>query len=194
MELFACARCAAVLTRPVSRVPFPPYAHHQVGNGVPLPALMSGGSYAIDSEPSGPPWRSWEELAEGEAQARGYYARVHHLSDGAPGRILLAPGDDIGTALIPGQDHGYCCGITEQGGPNLACDHCGHPVGARVDDCSLWQAVWLEPDAVRAVPAGPAGRRLGGTGPRPLRRSTVRRKGPVGPTGRSKKPPSPWPP
>ncbi|MFD7641372.1 hypothetical protein ACFV4P_12030 [Kitasatospora sp. NPDC059795] len=57
---------------------------------------------------------------------------------------------------IPGRYEGYCCGVTGQDGPNLACAHCGHPVGARVDDCSLWQAVWLEPDAIRTVPAGPA--------------------------------------
>ncbi|MEV7121026.1 hypothetical protein [Kitasatospora griseola] len=156
MELFACAHCASALTRPVSRVRFPPYAHHQIGNGVQLPALLDLGSYAVDPDPFGPPWRPWDELTEGEAEARGYYAPVHHwVSDGAAGWILLAPGDDIGTALILDRADGSCCGLTAHGGPNVACARCGHPVGARVDDCSSWQAIWLEPDAVRAVPAGP---------------------------------------
>ncbi|MFD8478254.1 hypothetical protein [Kitasatospora sp. NPDC059673] len=154
MEHFACAHCASTLTRPVSRVRFPPYAHHPVGNGLRMPALMEAGGYAVDPEPSGPPWRRWEELADGEAEARGYYDRVYSLSDGAPGRILLAPGDDIGTTLIVDGADGYCCGVTGQYGPNLACAHCEQPVGVREDDCSVWQTVWLEPDAVRAVPAG----------------------------------------
>ncbi|MFF0390384.1 hypothetical protein ACFYS8_17080 [Kitasatospora sp. NPDC004615] len=155
MEFFACAHCASALTRPLGRVRLPPYAHHPVGNGVRLPALMDAGSYAIDPEPSGPPWRRWEELADGEAEARGYHDPVYSLSDGAPGRILLAPGDDTGTTLIVDGADGYCCGITGGYGPNLACAHCGHPVGVREDDCSVWQTVWLEPDAVHVVPAGP---------------------------------------
>ncbi|MFG2698581.1 hypothetical protein [Kitasatospora sp. NPDC048407] len=155
MELFACAHCASTLTRPVSRVRFPPYARHQVGNGLRMPALMDAGSYAVDPEQSGPPWRLWEELADGEAEARGYYDRVYSLPDGPRGQILLAPGDDIGTTLIVDGADGYCCGLTGGHGPNLACAHCGLPVGAREDDCSVWQAVWLQPDAVRAVPAGP---------------------------------------
>ncbi|KDN80763.1 hypothetical protein [Kitasatospora cheerisanensis] len=156
MELFACAHCASALTRPVGQVRFPPYAYHQVGNGRQMSDLMDVGTYAVDPDPSGPPYRSWEDLAEGEAEARGYYAPVpHYLSDGPPGRPVLAPADVTGTVLIPGSAGGFCCGITGQDGPNLACAHCGHPVGAREDDCSLWQAVRLEPDAVRRVPAGP---------------------------------------
>ncbi len=34
-------------------------------------------------------------------------------------------------------------------GPNMACEACGLPVASRIDDCSLWQAVWLAPNAVR---------------------------------------------
>ncbi|MEU1278598.1 hypothetical protein [Streptomyces sp. NPDC005805] len=44
-------------------------------------------------------------------------------------------------------------GLDGADGPNLACEGCGRAVATRVDDCRLWQAVWLEPDAVRRVPA-----------------------------------------
>lgn len=34
----------------------------------------------------------------------------------------------------------------------MACTACGLPVARRIDDCSLWQAVWLAPDAVCRLP------------------------------------------
>ncbi|MFF4341489.1 hypothetical protein ACFY00_16330 [Kitasatospora sp. NPDC001540] len=153
MEILACAHCGAALTGPVTRVRFPPYAHHPVGNGHPMPVLMDAGTYAVDPEPSGKPWRRWEELAAGEAEARGYHAPVPRVPDGPVGRVLLAPGDATGAVLVRERAvDGYCCGI---GGDNLSCAACLRPVGGRDDDCSIWQAAWLEPDAVRAVPAGP---------------------------------------
>ncbi|MGW0883074.1 hypothetical protein [Streptomyces sp. NPDC002671] len=36
--------------------------------------------------------------------------------------------------------------------PNMACEACGLAVASRIDDCSLWQAVWLAPNAVRRHP------------------------------------------
>ena len=51
-----------------------------------------------------------------------------------------------GVSWIPGRlGISGCCGLD---GPNLACA-CGQQVATRVDDCGLWQAVWLERDAVR---------------------------------------------
>jgi hypothetical protein len=38
------------------------------------------------------------------------------------------------------------------GGPNAACEACVLLVATRIDDCSLWQAVWLAPDAEYPVP------------------------------------------
>ncbi|MFF4653084.1 hypothetical protein [Streptomyces sp. NPDC001380] len=157
MFLFVCARCDAELTTPLSQVALPVHAHQQYGNGIQLPVLMESGTFAVDPEPWGPPWRPWQELDPGEAEARGIHAPVHALSDGAPGAVVIAPGDVRGTRMISGRQGGSCCGLDGSDGPTMACAACGLPVASRIDDCSAWQAVWLAPDAVRRLPAGDAG-------------------------------------
>ncbi|MDT0452453.1 hypothetical protein RM609_25675 [Streptomyces sp. DSM 40473] len=152
MTVFACAGCDAVLSAPLTEVALPDHAHQKWGNGVMLPVLMESGTYAVDPEPSGPPWRPWHEVGEAEAASRGVFAPVYGLSYAAPGEIVVAPGDTRGTVLIPERCEGYCCGLTGADGPNLACERCGRPVATRIDDCSLWQAVWFTPDAVRRLP------------------------------------------
>ncbi|MFE2290530.1 hypothetical protein [Streptomyces sp. NPDC059452] len=162
MFVFACVGCGARLTAPLSQVALPAHAHQKYGNGVQLPVLMASGTFAVDPEPWGPPWRRWEEIRPDEAVARGVYAPVYALSDGAPGAIVIAPGDADGTVLIPGnRPDGYCCGLDGADGPNVACAQCSLPVASRVDDCSLWQAMWLAPDAVRRL-------RVDGHGAAPL--------------------------
>lgn len=151
MFVFVCAGCGAELTVPLSEVVLPVHAHQSFGNGLQLPVLMESGTFAVDPEPWGPPWRPWEEVDPDEATARGIYAPLHALSDGTPGRIVVAPGDVRGTRLIPENGGGYCCGLAGMDGPNMACEACDRPVASRIDDCSLWQAVWLEPDAVHRV-------------------------------------------
>jgi hypothetical protein len=116
-----------------------------------MPVLMEPGTFAVDPERWGPPWRRWEELDPGEAEARGVYAPVHALSDGAPGAVVIAPGDVRGTRLMPEMSGGACCGLDGRDGPNMACLGCGLAVATRIDDCSLWQAVWLAPESVRRV-------------------------------------------
>ncbi|MFV8132944.1 hypothetical protein [Streptomyces syringium] len=156
MTVFACARCDAVLTAPVTRVALPVHARHSCGHEL-LPPLMAPGTYAVDPEPSGPPWRPWSEIAADEAEARGIFAPLHALSFGPPGAIVVAPGDTRGTVLIPERCDGYCMGLDGRDGPNLACAHCGQEVATRIDDCSYWQTVWLVPHAVRRLAAdGPA--------------------------------------
>ncbi|KOX15343.1 hypothetical protein ADK67_41590 [Saccharothrix sp. NRRL B-16348] len=156
MVVFACARCDAVLTVPVSQVALPDHAHQLYGHEL-LPVLMEPGTYAVDPEPFGPPWRQWDEIGPDEAEARGVFAPVYAVSFGEPGAIVVAPGDVRGTVLIPERCEGYCLGLDGRDGPNLACARCGLEVATRVDDCSLWQAVWLAPRAVRRLPgAGPA--------------------------------------
>ncbi|MFD9433511.1 hypothetical protein [Streptomyces sp. NPDC060002] len=152
MFVFLCTRCDAMLTAPPSQVALPVHAHQQYGNGLQLPVLMESGTFAVDAEPWGRPWRTWEEIDPDEAAARGVYAPVHALSDAAPGAIVIAPGDARGTMLIPEKGGGYCCGLDGGDGPNMACEACGLPVASRIDDCSLWQAVWLAADAVRRHP------------------------------------------
>ncbi|MFE4825891.1 hypothetical protein [Streptomyces sp. NPDC056672] len=167
-DVFACAGCGAVLTASLSRVVLPVHAHHRYGHAM-LPALMEPGTYAVDPEPFGPPWRPWSEIGAGEAEARGIFAPVHSLSFGAPGAIVVAPGDTHGTVLLPERCDGCCMGVDGRDGPNLACVRCGRPVATRIDDCSLWQAVRLAPESVRRLPAvpaeDPAGRTVGREAP-----------------------------
>ncbi|MEU8622600.1 hypothetical protein [Streptomyces sp. NPDC048623] len=153
MHVFVCAGCGAELTAPLARVPLPAEAHLSYGHG-PMPPLMEPGTYAVDPEPSGPPFRPWEKIGEAEAAARGLFAPVYPLSFGARDRIVVAPGDVRGTVLIPEHSGDSCLGMCAGELPNMACAGCGLLVASRVDDCGLWQAVWIEPDAVRRVPTG----------------------------------------
>ncbi|MGW1290518.1 hypothetical protein ACWD4N_44810 [Streptomyces sp. NPDC002586] len=157
MFVFVCAGCGAELTAPLSEVCLPIHARQKYGNGIQLPVLMESGTFAVDPEPWGPPWRRWDRVHPDEAAARGIYAPVHALSDGVPGAIVMAPGDARGTVLIPEKGGGACCGLDGADGSNMACEACGLAVASRIDDCSLWQAVWLAPNAVRRLPVDGAG-------------------------------------
>ncbi|MFE4718774.1 hypothetical protein ACFRLW_20490 [Streptomyces sp. NPDC056728] len=152
MFVFVCAGCGAELTTPLSQVALPVHARQVYGNGIQLPVLMQYGTFAVDPAPWGGPWRMWDEIDPGEAEARGIYAPVYALSDSTPGASVIAPGDIRGTRLIPEKRGGACCGLDGADGPNMACEACDFPVATRVDDCSLWQAVRLSPDAVHRVP------------------------------------------
>ncbi|NYV73765.1 hypothetical protein [Streptomyces sp. UH6] len=152
MFVFVCTGCGAELTTPLSQVALPVHARQQYGNGAQLPVLMEPGTFAVDPDPWGGPWRPWDEIDPGEAEARGIYAPVHALSDGTPGASVIAPGDIRGTRLIPEKRGGACCGLDGADGPNMACEACDLPVATRVDDCSLWQMVRLDPDVVHRVP------------------------------------------
>ncbi|MEU1696442.1 hypothetical protein [Streptomyces hirsutus] len=151
MFVFVCARCDAELTVPLSQVSLPAHARQKYGNGIQLPVLMESGTFAVDPDPWGGPWRMWDEIDPDEAEARGIYAPVYALSDSAPGAIVLAPGDIRRTRLIPEKRGGSCCGLDGADGPNMVCEACDLPVATRVDDCSLWQAVRLSSDAVHRV-------------------------------------------
>ncbi|MFI6965397.1 hypothetical protein [Streptomyces sp. NPDC050255] len=152
MFVFACAGCGAELTTPLSQVALPIHARQTYGNGAQLPVLMKAGTFAVDPDPWGGPWRMWDEIDPAEAEARGIYAPVRALSDGTPGASVIAPGDIRGARLIPERRGGACCGVDGADGPNMACEACDLPVATRVDDCSLWQAVRLSSDAVHRIP------------------------------------------
>lgn len=93
MFVFVCAGCGTELTVPQSQVALPVHARQKYGNGIQLPVLMESGTFAVDPEPWGRPWRRWEEVDPDEAAARGIYAPVYTMSDGAPGATVIAPGD-----------------------------------------------------------------------------------------------------
>ncbi|MEU7986650.1 hypothetical protein AB0B56_17430 [Streptosporangium canum] len=159
MIVFTCAGCDASLTLPVSQVALPAHAHQKYGHEL-LPVLMEPGTYAVNPEPFGPPWRRWEEIGAEEAEARGVYAPVYALSYGPPGAVAVALGDVRGTVLLPERCDGLCCGLDSRNGPNLACAQCGHAVATLIDDCSYWQVVWLDPRAVRLFDVDAPARRV----------------------------------
>lgn len=150
MVVFACARCDAVLTVPVSRVALPAHTHQHYGHEL-MPLLVEPGTYAVNPEHFGAPWRRWAEFSEEETGARGVFAPEFSLPCGTPGAVAVAPGDTRGTVLIPERSEGYCLGLSGGDGPNVACARCGQEVATRIDDCGYWQAVWLVPDAVRRL-------------------------------------------
>ncbi|MFM9559182.1 MULTISPECIES: hypothetical protein [Streptomyces] len=153
MDVFECAACGTELTAPVSRVALP--VHTYYGGWEELhPPLMEPATYAVDPLPTGPPWRSWEEVGADEAARRGVFAPVYRVSFGARDRIVIAPGDSRSMTLIPDRCEGYCRGVDGRAGPNLACEGCGRAVATRMDDCGMWQTVWLEPDTVVRRPSG----------------------------------------
>ncbi|MCH0539809.1 hypothetical protein I3F58_09575 [Streptomyces sp. MUM 203J] len=158
-DMFACAACGAALTVPVSRVAVPAHARQRYGHGL-LPGLMEAGTYAVETEPYGPPWRRWDEVGAEEAAAQGVFAPVPALSYGPSGSIVLAPGDTRDTVVIPDRTDGLCCGTDGRDGPNLACEGCGEPVATLVDDCGHWQAVRFVPHAVHRLPGGARAARL----------------------------------
>lgn len=170
MFVFACAECDAALTVPLSQVALPAHARQKYGNGAQLPVLMKSGTFAVDPDPWGGPWRMWDELDPGVAEARGIFAPVYALSDSAPGAFVIAPGDVRGTRMIPEMRGGACCGLDGADGPNMACVTCDLPVATRIDDCSLWQAVRLSPDGVRRV-------RVEGAHPAPVSWAELTEKG-----------------
>ncbi|MEU9734356.1 hypothetical protein [Streptomyces sp. NPDC048002] len=155
--MFVCAGCGTELTAPMSGVALPVHTHF--GGWEELhPPLMEPGTYAVEARPTGPPWRLWEDVDEETAARQGVYTPVYRVSFGARDRIVVTPGDSRSMTWIPERCEGYCRGVDGRDGPNLACGTCGRAVATRMDDCGLWQAVWLEPDAVVRRPSGlPAG-------------------------------------
>jgi hypothetical protein len=60
MTVFACTGCGATLTVPVSRVALPVHTLQWYSHAL-LGALVEPGTYAVNPEPFGPPWRRWAE-------------------------------------------------------------------------------------------------------------------------------------
>ncbi|MFD4554343.1 hypothetical protein ACFWP5_08435 [Streptomyces sp. NPDC058469] len=115
---------------------------------------MEPATYAVDPQPTGAPWRLWNEVGAEAAARQGVFAPVYSVCFGARNRIVIAPGDSRSMTLIPDKCEGYCRGVDGRAGPNLACERCERAVATRLDDCGMWQTVWLEPNAVVRRPSG----------------------------------------
>ncbi|MGW1467593.1 hypothetical protein ACWCPT_24990 [Streptomyces sp. NPDC002308] len=59
--MFGCADCGAILTAAVSEVALPVHLTDAHWEELHRP-LLEAGSYAVDPEPYGPPWRQWGEI------------------------------------------------------------------------------------------------------------------------------------
>jgi hypothetical protein len=97
---------------------------------------MPPGTFAVDPEPSGPPYVLDE--------SSGFL-----VESGPSGTIVLNPDDGLGLEEHPGisMRRGYCCGMDGEWGPNLVCK-CGAIIATLYSDCYQVQEVRLQPDAV----------------------------------------------
>ncbi|MFJ9848024.1 hypothetical protein [Streptomyces sp. NPDC101150] len=98
--------------------------------------MMAPGAFAMDPEPSGPPYVL--DVASGLL-----------VESGPSGTIVLHPEDGLGLEAHPdiAMRRGYCCGMDGEWGPNLACA-CGTIVATLYSDCYQVQELRLQPDAV----------------------------------------------
>lgn len=97
---------------------------------------MPPGTFAVDPNPSGPPYVLDE--------SSGFL-----IESGPSGTIVLNPGDGLGLEQHPdiAMRRGYCCGMDGEWGPNLVCK-CGAIIATIYSDCYQVQEVRLQPDAV----------------------------------------------
>ncbi|MET9836969.1 hypothetical protein ABZZ01_04045 [Streptomyces virginiae] len=97
---------------------------------------MAPGTFALDPEPSGPPY-----VLDGPSGLL--------VESGPSGTVALNPGG--GTVLEAHPDaalrRGYCCGMDGERGPNLV-RACGAVIATVHSDCYQVQELRLQPDAV----------------------------------------------
>ncbi|MGW6704151.1 hypothetical protein ACWGDE_04565 [Streptomyces sp. NPDC054956] len=148
MAVFLCRVCRRAVTPDVNELPLPdpdgdegwyrPEASPtDVDGHTDGPIVrMAPGTFAVDPEPSGPPYVLDE--------ASGL------LVESGPRRtVVLNPGDGIGLEAHPdlAMRRGYCCGMDGEWGPNLVCA-CGAVIATVYSDCYQVQEIRLQPDAV----------------------------------------------
>ncbi|MFJ9339599.1 hypothetical protein ACIRP0_09930 [Streptomyces sp. NPDC101733] len=156
MTVFHCRGCRLPVTRPVTERPLPdpdtdegwhrPQAAPADAHGhtdAPI-VRMPPGTFAVDPEPSGPPY-VWDE-ASGLLPASG------------PRRtVVLNPADGAGLREHPdpAMRRGHCCGMDGEWGPNLVCA-CGAVVATLHSDCYQVQELRLRPATVERGDPDPA--------------------------------------
>ncbi|MFG3139296.1 hypothetical protein ACGFZA_24150 [Streptomyces sp. NPDC048211] len=148
MTDFQCRSCHRSVTPAVAERPLPdpdvdagwhrPQASTPDADGhCAAPVVrMPPGTFAVDPDPSGPPYVLDEQS--------GFL-----VESGPTGTIVLHPGDSLGLKEHPdiAMHRGHCCGMDGEWGPNLACT-CGAIVATTYSDCYQVQELRLQPDAV----------------------------------------------
>ncbi|MFE1953383.1 hypothetical protein ACFW9D_23280 [Streptomyces sp. NPDC059524] len=146
--VFHCRDCGRALTPAVTERPLPDpdrdegwyrreaSATDEHGHCDSPIVRMAPGTFAVDPEPSGPPYVLDE--------ASGLL-----VESGPRGTVVLHHGD--GPGLEPHPDpalrRGYCCGMDGEWGPNLVCG-CGAVVATLYSDCHQVRELRLRPEAV----------------------------------------------
>ncbi|MEU4357956.1 hypothetical protein [Streptomyces virginiae] len=148
MTVFQCRACHRAVTAPITERSLPdpdrddewyrPKASATDVNGhtdEPI-VRMAPGTFAVDPEPSGPPY-----VLDGSSGLL--------MESGPSGTIVLGPGDGIGLEAHPdvAMRRGYCCGMDGEWGPNLVCT-CGAVIATVYSDCYQVQELRLQPNAV----------------------------------------------
>ncbi|MFI7431616.1 hypothetical protein ACIBPB_32025 [Micromonospora sp. NPDC049836] len=145
MTIFACVRCATVLTNDLDEVQFAalpdPVSPSDLQPGETCPAWVPSGKFAVDVDPFGPPYVPSE-------------TERYVVSAGPRNTVLIGPEDLLVRRLHAdyGRRNG-CCGLDGVDGPNLVCD-CGAEVATESSDCWTAQVVRLQPDAVVRIRGG----------------------------------------
>lgn len=148
MAVFRCRACRRAVTPALAERPLPdpdtddgwyrPQAAPSDAKGHsdgPI-VRMAPGAFAVDPEPSGPPY-----VLDGPSGLL--------VESGPRGTAVLHPGDGIGLEPHPdpAMRRGYCCGMDGEWGPNLVCA-CGAVIATVYSDCYQVQELRLRPEAV----------------------------------------------
>ncbi|GHG43186.1 hypothetical protein [Streptomyces hydrogenans] len=152
MTFFQCGSCRRAVTPTIAERSLPtfdtddgwhrPEASPSDANGHSTDPVvrMPPGTFAVDPDPSGPPY-VLDEVS-------GFL-----VESGPRGTIVLNPADGLGLEEHPdvAMRRGYCCGMDGEWGPNLVC-MCGAAIATLYSDCYQVQELRLQPDTVERCP------------------------------------------
>ncbi|MEU6771955.1 hypothetical protein [Streptomyces sp. NPDC046759] len=161
MNVLVCAACGRRLSPPLRLLPeLPERPEYDGQDGArQAPSTVPRGRYAVDPEPSGPPYVPHPDP---EWMGAAYPGTVMLDPDGPgcltsagpSGTFVVHPADARGF-LNPNPDVRWagCCSVPEGDGPDRVCAGCGVGVASQLDSCTGPYETHFLPDAVRVVPA-----------------------------------------
>ncbi|MEW1930355.1 hypothetical protein [Streptomyces sp. NPDC088360] len=155
MTVFRCRGCRRAVTGAVRERALPnpdvdaewyrPEASAaDAGGHVARPVVrMAPGTFAVDPDPSGPPYVMDESLGL-------------LVESGPSGTVVLNSSDGLGLEEHPDITlrRGFCCGMDGEYGPNLVCT-CGAVIATLYADCYQVQELRLRPGAVERSDRSP---------------------------------------